>query len=1818
MRRPRRRFPSGLLTVRGRPSAARITPKPRRAGKCQIRVVRKAIEFVHSRFPTRGPYHALLELDPREKDYHRRVTEGETIMNPWRSWAVAALAVAWGTWGTLAWGQQAVALPEGVRAVWDLNSTARETTPTRERVCINGLWQWQPADPLSDRVPEGDWGYFKVPGAWPGITDYMQKDFQTVHAHPRWKDTRLSSVTAAWYQREITIPADWTARRIAVSAEYLNSYAVVYVDGRRAGEMRFPAGEVEIGSLCRPGEQHTLSMLVLAMPLQGVRLSYNDSNAARETRGSVARRGLCGDVFLTVAPAAARIGDLRLDTSVRQQRMTVDAELLDLAPDAAYSLRVQVKDGERVVKTFASPAFDASSLESGRVRVSEAWLPDKLWDTHTPEHQYEMTVSLLDADGKPVDIARPVRFGFREFWIDGRDFYLNGSRIFLSAVPLDNAQVGAALATYEGARESLLRLQSFGINFVYTHNYDCQPGSHLSFAEILRAADDVGMLVALSQPHFSDYDWQSPDAEQTNGYAGHAAFYVRVAQHHPSVVMYATSHNATGYNEDMNPDLIDGIYDQRSSWAMNNVRRALRAEAIVRGLDPGRIVYHHSSGNLSSMHTSNFYPNFVPVQELSDWFEHWATVGVKPFFACEYGAPFTWDWAMYRGWFKGAREFGSAAVPWDFCLAEWNSQFLGDAAFRISEQEKRNLRWEAERFHSGRLWHRWDYPHQLGSTDFEERYPVLANYLEHAWRAFRTWGVSAISPWEHHVLWKLRPGMDRNRREELATDWQNLQRPGFSPDFLEQRYERMDLAYERSDWVATPAAEAMYRNNRPLLAYLAGKPDRFTSRDHNFLPGETVEKQIVAINNSRVPVICRYEWAFRSGADPAKAVKEMGQAPRDERPSSVPADVSEEPVPFFHGAGQAGKPDVQAAEVRIETGQQARIPVRVALPVDLAPGSCELSMTARFRPIDGDENDVSVVQTDRLTIHVLPPAAPVAARAPTNSPFRIALFDPSGETNKLLADLGVRAESVQADADLAEYDLLVIGRAALSAEGPAPDLARVREGLRVLVFEQTAEALEKRLGFRVIEYGLRNVFARVPDHPVLAGLADQHLRDWRGEATLVPPRLECEPSPRYNGAPTVRWCGLEVPRLWRCGNRGNVASVSIEKPARGDFLPIVDGGFSLQYSPLLEYREGSGMVLFCQLDVTGRTEFEPASDRLVRNLLDYVSTWKPAPRRRALYAGGPEGRAHLERAGVPLQAYEGGELTDEHALIVAPGGGRSLAPHAPAVARWLERGGHLLAWELDASEANEFLPSKIETTAREHIAANFDPEGETSLLAGVGPADVHNRAPRDLPLVTGGARALGNGVLAIQQDLANVVFCQLAPHRVSRAGGLAPSLTICDQEAFDGKYSALVTMGTTPWAQFGQKVPAGQEGKTYTLAVLVKSFGENGTGSGAWTPGARPIIGAPPVTLRLEMERAGQPWDRVVRGEDTLVQGESWQEMHVTFRVDKPFPEGWQAYLHCGQEGARFRADLFRLYEGPYIAGRPGEGDGEGQASRNMLANPSFEAGTAPWFFNWPTEQQNLRRTYRRSSFLVNRLLANMGVAAETPLLSRFAVPASGEAAKKLGQAPSHPSAFPGFHGHRSEPVPFSHSLGATSDSIVRNGDFRRSQSDDVPDDWQFVSESKQATWQLEAGEPDATGRSLRIARPASDRQDRASVMLAQQDVPVQAGQWYRIRLRAKAEGLAADGVTLALQNTRNWQSLFEYQRFTPEPTWKEFTFLVQGNATAESRTRFQIWHGSTGTLWLSEVSMTPCDPPTQGRWTRGLYADQPQEWDDPYRFFRW
>jgi hypothetical protein len=231
------------------------------------------------------------------------------------------------------------------------------------------------------------------------------------------------------------------------------------------------------------------------------------------------------------------------------------------------------------------------------------------------------------------------------------------------------------------------------------------------------------------------------------------------------------------------------------------------------------------------------------------------------------------------------------------------------------------------------------------------------------------------------------------------------------------------------------------------------------------------------------------------------------------------------------------------------------------------------------------------------------------------------------------------------------------------------------------------------------------------------------------------------------------------------------------------------------------------------------------------------------------------------------------------------------------------------------------------------------------------------------------------------------------------------------------------------------------------------------------------------------------------------------------------------------------------------------------------------------------TKHHNLKRTYRRASFLTARLLANMGVAAPTPILERFSTP--------LG--------------------------GAENASVVRNGDFSLdADNDGMPDEWDLSGSARSATSPRQKTElPDAPW-AVQMASPPPKGDKKSSVMLAQYAVPMKQGQWYRISLFAKAEGLAASDIPLSITNTARWRSLFEYQRFTPEAEWKRFQFEVQSKETVEEKTRLQIWFDGPGNLWIADVRVEPIANPAQGRWLEGLYMDRPEEWDFPYRFFRW
>ena len=206
----------------------------------------------------------------------------------------------------------------------------------------------------------------------------------------------------AWHQREFSVPAEWAGRRVCLSVDCLNSLALVFVDGKKVAEIRYPSGEADLTAACKPGGKHVLSLLVVALPLKGVMLSYSDTNSARSVKGTVERRGLCGDIYLTSSPAAARIADVRVDPSVRNGELTVNAAFEGLKDQRQYALRVAVTEQGRTVREFTSKPFKADDQRVGCISATDKWMPAKLWDIHTPQNQLTAQVSLLDDSGKAI------------------------------------------------------------------------------------------------------------------------------------------------------------------------------------------------------------------------------------------------------------------------------------------------------------------------------------------------------------------------------------------------------------------------------------------------------------------------------------------------------------------------------------------------------------------------------------------------------------------------------------------------------------------------------------------------------------------------------------------------------------------------------------------------------------------------------------------------------------------------------------------------------------------------------------------------------------------------------------------------------------------------------------------------------------------------------------------------------------------------------------------------------------------------------------------------------------------------------------------------------------------------------------------------------------------------------------------------------------------------------------------------------------------------------------------------------------------------
>ncbi len=380
----------------------------------------------------------------------------------------------------------------------------------RAQVSLLGRWDFAFVPPGVDEVhPPTDWSPIYLDG-------------ERLYAKPWWRygvelgDLKARDIDTVWYRKELAIPEDLPPdRRLFLHFDAVAFVSDVYLNGEHLGRNidGFLPFEFDITDKVKPGQDNELLLRVG---------SYRKAQELGAPIGAMFDQhgGIWQPAYLETR-GTAYVDSVFVQPSVREKQLTVDVEVAGTAKDVA-GIRLSILDEGQVLDSADFPAVDEAAI-----RLTIPWENPELW---WPEHPklYQVRVELLDENGRTLD-RTDTTFGFREVWIDGNSFYLNGKKIHLYGRWGHTGQYYAA-RHYEGgylAPEELWTAhKEAGIETVRLH---CQPLPEVFLDE----ADRQGFL--LIPETALNHRPISPAAVE------HAVRLIERDRNHPSVVMWSGS-----------------------------------------------------------------------------------------------------------------------------------------------------------------------------------------------------------------------------------------------------------------------------------------------------------------------------------------------------------------------------------------------------------------------------------------------------------------------------------------------------------------------------------------------------------------------------------------------------------------------------------------------------------------------------------------------------------------------------------------------------------------------------------------------------------------------------------------------------------------------------------------------------------------------------------------------------------------------------------------------------------------------------------------------------------------------------------------------------------------------------------------------------------------------------------------------------------------------------------------------------------------------------------------------------------------------------
>ena len=443
---------------------------------------------------------------------------------------------------------------------------------------------------------------------------------------------------ACWYRKTFAVPTDWKGRSVTLDFAVLGMNAVVKVNGKDAGVALHPKSSLEISRFVKFGEDNELLVFL-------TNRGYGTGEGpvaywGRDDQGWPAMGAEYGSLppLAISSHTPARVTDVWVNTSYRQRKVDVEIEIESTeSGKAAVSFEISEDVGrdpttkELGVGQVIKAVTEKVKLDVGTnvVKLSIPWSDAVAWEAAKNPKVYDWQVK-LEKDGIACDVPEKSVFGFREIWREGKDIYMNGHlqrfRGWWGQTPTEASDIHG---------------WGFNLNYCTHQHYGPYVENPSEMERYTRAG--ICRFTGMPPIYFCNSDKIRNDPNCTAQWLRYLKLWARSARNYPVVVGASCGVNQICPERNMRPEMLG--QDHEDGGVARNIEYACD---IARKEYPNCLFFSHADGTEADISSSNLYFNFTPLQEREEWLSQWGEKGVLPWYAAEFGAPYSGCWFHAR------------------------------------------------------------------------------------------------------------------------------------------------------------------------------------------------------------------------------------------------------------------------------------------------------------------------------------------------------------------------------------------------------------------------------------------------------------------------------------------------------------------------------------------------------------------------------------------------------------------------------------------------------------------------------------------------------------------------------------------------------------------------------------------------------------------------------------------------------------------------------------------------------------------------------------------------------------------------------------------------------------------------------------------------------------------------------------------------------------------------------------------------------------------------------------------------------------------